>query len=101
MNRLTRIIAILIQLQSKKIVTASEIAERFEISLRTVYKDIKNTWRSGVPVGSENGVGYFMVNGYSLPPIMITQEEANALIVSEKLILNQGDISWLKISIPY
>ncbi|WP_298478776.1 YafY family protein [uncultured Maribacter sp.] len=96
MNRLTRITAILIQLQSKKIVTASEIAERFEISLRTVYRDIKTLQDAGVPVGSENGVGYFMVNGYSLPPIMITQEEANALIVSEKLILNQGDTSLIK-----
>ena len=96
MNRLTRITAILIQLQSKKIVTAKEIAERFEISLRTVYRDIKTLQDTGVPIGSENGVGYFIVNGYSLPPIMITEEEANALIISEKLILNQGDTSLIK-----
>jgi len=96
MNRLTRITAILIQLQSKKIVTAKEIADRFEISLRTVYRDIKTLQDAGVPIGSENGVGYFIVDGYSLPPIMITEEEANALIVSEKLILNQGDTSLIK-----
>lgn len=96
MNRLTRITAILIQLQSKKIVTAKEIAERFEISLRTVYRDIKTLQDAGIPIGSENGVGYFIVNGYSLPPIMITEEEANALIISEKLILNQGDTSLIK-----
>tara|TARA_R110000868_G_scaffold410573_1_gene699124 strand:+ start:784 stop:1413 length:630 start_codon:yes stop_codon:yes gene_type:complete len=77
-------------------VTAKEIAERFEISLRTVYRDIKTLQDAGIPIGSENGVGYFIVNGYSLPPIMITEEEANALIISEKLILNQGDTSLIK-----
>lgn len=96
MNRLTRITAILIQLQSKKIVTAKEISNRFEISLRTVYRDIKTLQEAGVPIGSENGTGYFIVDGYSLPPIMITEEEANALITSEQLILNQGDISLKK-----
>nr|WP_299073620.1 YafY family protein [uncultured Allomuricauda sp.] len=96
MNRLTRITSILIHLQSKKIVTAKEIADRFEISLRTVYRDIKTLQESGVPIGSENGIGYFIVDGYSLPPIMITEEEANALIISEKLILNQGDKSLKK-----
>lgn len=93
MNRLTRITSILTQLQSKKIVTAKEIAKRFEISLRTVYRDIKTLQEAGVPIGSENGIGYYIVDGYSLPPIMITEEEANALIISEKLILNQGDTS--------
>jgi len=93
MNRLTRITTILIQLQSKKIITAKEIANRFEISLRTVYRDIKTLQDAGVPIGSENGVGYFITTGYSLPPVMITEEEANALIISEKLVLNQGDIS--------
>ncbi|MFL1896432.1 helix-turn-helix transcriptional regulator [Aquimarina sp. 2-A2] len=96
MNRLTRISAILTQLQSKKIVKAKEIAERFEISLRTVYRDIKTLQDAGIPIGSENGVGYFMVDGFSLPPMMLTEEEANALIVSEKLILNQGDQSLIR-----
>lgn len=96
MNRLTRITAILIQLQSKKIVTAKEIAERFEVSLRTVYRDIKTLEEAGVPIGSENGVGYFIVDGYSLPPIMITEEEANALLIAEKFISNQRDSSLIK-----
>ena len=96
MNRLTRITSILIQLQSKKVVTAKEVADRFEISLRTVYRDIKTLQEAGIPIGSENGIGYFIVDGYSLPPVMITEEEANALIVSEKLISNQGDASLIK-----
>jgi len=96
MNRLTRITATLIQLQSKKIVTAKEIAERFEIGLRTVYRDIKTLQDAGVPIGSENGVGYFIVDGYRLPPISLTEEEANSLIVSEVFIKNQGDKSLSK-----
>lgn len=96
MNRLTRITSILIQLQSKKIVTAKEIAERFEISLRTVYRDIKTLQEAGVPISSENGVGYFIVEGYHLPPVSVTEEEANALIISEHFIQKQGDISLAK-----
>lgn len=96
MNRLTRITSILTQLQTKKIISAKEIANRFEISLRTVYRDIKTLQEAGVPIGSENGVGYFIVDGYSLPPIMITEEEANSLVISQKYILNQGDTSLIK-----
>ena len=96
MNRLTRVTAILIQLQSKRIVTAKEIAERFEVSLRTIYRDIKTLQDAGVPIGSENGVGYFIVDGYRLPPISITEEEANSLIVSEALLNKQGDKSIAK-----
>ncbi len=93
MNRLTRITAILTHLQSKKLITAAEIADRFEVSLRTVYRDIKTLQEAGVPIGSENGMGYYLVDGFSLPPIMVTEEEANALIISEKFIQNQGDSS--------
>jgi predicted DNA-binding transcriptional regulator YafY len=96
MNRLTRITAILIQLQSKRIVTAKEIAGRFEISLRTVYRDIKTLQDAGVPIGSENGVGYYIVDGYRLSPVSLTEEEANALIVSEEFIRRQGDKSLSK-----
>ncbi|MEN7551891.1 YafY family protein [Rapidithrix thailandica] len=96
MNRLDRVTATLIHLQSKKVVTAREIAERFEVSLRTVYRDIRTLQEAGVPIGSENGVGYFIVEGYSLPPLMITEEEANALLISEKLLQTQGDQSLKK-----
>lgn len=96
MNRLTRITAILIQLQSKRIVPAKEIAERFEVSLRTIYRDIKTLQDAGIPIGSEIGGGYFIVDGYHLPPISITEEEANALVVLEKFIEKQGDKSLLK-----
>ncbi|OJJ14365.1 hypothetical protein BKI52_43590 [marine bacterium AO1-C] len=86
MNRLDRITAILIQLQSKQLVTATEIAERFDISKRTVYRDIKSLQVAGVPIGVEDGKGYFIVEGYRLPPIQFTEEEANAFMTAEKIL---------------
>lgn len=86
MNRIDRVSAILIQLQSKKIVKAQEIADRFSISLRTVYRDIKALEESGVPVGGEAGVGYSIMEGYRLPPVMFTKEEAIAFLTAEKMV---------------
>lgn len=86
MNRLDRITAILIQLQSKKVVKAQEIADRFSISLRTVYRDVASLEEAGVPIIGEAGVGYSIMDGYRLPPVMFTKEEATAFLTAEKLI---------------
>lgn len=91
MNHIERLNAILIHLQSKRIVKASEIAERFEISLRTVYRDIRALEASGVPIGAEAGVGYFLMENYKLPPVMFTKEEASALLFGEKLVEKMSD----------
>jgi predicted DNA-binding transcriptional regulator YafY len=75
----------LTHLQSKKKVTAQEMADRFNISLRTVYRDVKALDESGVPVIGEAGTGYTIMEGYRLPPVMFTQEEASALLLGAKL----------------
>lgn len=93
MNRIDRLTAILIQLQTKRIVKAEEIADRFEISLRTVYRDVKALMEAGVPIGSEAGKGYFVVDGYHLPPVMFNQEEASALLLAGKLVEKMTDDS--------
>ncbi|RZK47215.1 MAG: YafY family transcriptional regulator [Pedobacter sp.] len=85
MNRIDRLHAILTHLQSKKKVTAQDIADRFNISLRTVYRDVKALEESGVPVIGEAGIGYSVMEGYRLPPVMFTREEASALIMGAKL----------------
>lgn len=85
MNRIDRLHAILTHLQSKKRVTAQEVADRFNISLRTVYRDVKALEESGVPVIGEAGSGYSIMEGYRLPPVMFTQEEASALLLGAKL----------------
>ncbi len=93
MNRLDRITTILIQLQSKRLVKAQEIADRFGISLRTVYRDIKTLEEAGIPVIGEAGQGYSLMEGYCLPPVMFTQEEATALLTAEKLVEKLTDTS--------
>lgn len=85
-KRFDRIVAILIQLQSKKIVKAQELADRFEVSIRTIYRDIRTLEASGVPIYSEAGVGYALMDGYRLPPVMFTREEASSFIAAEKLM---------------
>ncbi len=57
MNRIDRVTAILIQLQSRKVVKAQDIADRFNISLRTVYRDVKTLEEAGIPVIGESGIG--------------------------------------------
>jgi len=85
-KRFDRIVAVFIQLQSKKIVKAQELADRFEVSLRTIYRDIRTLEASGVPIYSEAGVGYSLVDGYRLPPVMFTREEAGSFVAAEKLM---------------
>lgn len=91
MNRTDRLSAILIHLQSKRIVKAYEIAERFDISLRTVYRDIRALEEAGVPIGAEAGVGYYILDSYHLPPVMFTSDEASALLFGEKLVEKMSD----------
>lgn len=86
MNRLDRLSAIIIQLQSRKIVRAQDIADRYQISLRTVYRDIRSLEEGGIPIIGEAGVGYSLLEGYRLPPVMFTREEATAFLTAEKLV---------------
>jgi predicted DNA-binding transcriptional regulator YafY len=91
MNRLDRLSAILIQLQSRKTLRAQDIADRFEISLRTVYRDIRSLEEAGVPIIGEAGIGYSLMDGYRLPPVMFTREEATAFLTAEKLVSQLTD----------
>lgn len=96
MNRIDRISAILIQLQSRRVVKASDIAERFDISLRTVYRDVKTLEEAGIPIIGEAGVGYSIMDGYRLPPVMFTREEATAFLTAEKFVEKLTDSTTMK-----
>ncbi|MDR7130941.1 putative DNA-binding transcriptional regulator YafY [Algoriphagus sp. 4150] len=91
--RLTRLTAIITQLQSKQIVSAKDIAVKHRVSIRTVYRDIRTLEQSGIPIVTEEGKGYSIMEGYKLPPVMFTEEEASALITAEHLILKNKDRS--------
>jgi predicted DNA-binding transcriptional regulator YafY len=92
--RLSRLTAIITQLQSKRIVTANYLAERHKVSVRTIYRDIRTLEKSGIPVISEEGKGYSIMEGYHLPPVLFTEDEANALITVEQLVNNNKDESF-------
>ncbi len=93
MNRVDRLLGILTLLQSKKFVPAEKIAGKFNISIRTVYRDIKALVELGIPVSFEASKGYFVVQGYFLPPVSFSSEEANALLLSEALVYGFADRS--------
>ena len=87
---------IVVRLQSRRVVRAEDIAAQFEISLRTVYRDMAALGEAGIPIVSEAGVGYSLVRGYHLPPVMLTADEASALFMGSKLVEHLTDASLKK-----
>lgn len=72
-------------------VTAHELAARFGVSLRTVYRDISSLQRQGVPIEGAAGVGYLLRRGYKLPPLMFTNDEIDALLLGLRWAAVNGD----------
>jgi len=90
-NRIDRLTAIIIFLQGRKYVSVQELAELYRISERTVYRDLAALQEAGVPIGSEPGMGYFIVKGYHLPPVMFNRNEAASLLAGERLMQKWGN----------
>jgi predicted DNA-binding transcriptional regulator YafY len=95
-KRLSRLTAILTQLQTKRILTAPELASKFSVSIRTIYRDIRALEQAGVPILTEEGKGYTLMEHYRLPPVTFTESQANALIIAEQLALKNKDASFIK-----
>lgn len=95
-KRLSRLVAILIQLQARRLVTSPKLAEKFGVSTRTIYRDLKSLEQAGVPILTEDGKGYSLMEGYKIPPIMFSENQANALILAEQLVLKNGDSSLIE-----
>ncbi|MEO8853929.1 MAG: YafY family protein [Ginsengibacter sp.] len=95
-NRLSRLTAILIQLQTKRLITSTSLAEKFDVSVRTIYRDIKALEQAGVPILTDDGKGYTLMEGYKIPPVMFTESEANALITAGQLMMKNRDSSLIK-----
>lgn len=92
-SRLSRLTALLTKLQSKTFLPVEEIAEEFQISKRTVYRDLKALEAAGVPLVQNSRDEYGLGEGYTIPPILFTEREANALLFGEKLIERTKDTS--------
>jgi predicted DNA-binding transcriptional regulator YafY len=91
MNRTDRLLAIVLELQARRYTRASELADRFEIAVRTVYRDILALCEAGVPVVSTPGYGYTLPPGYFLPPLMLTADEACGLLLGTAFVADQVD----------
>lgn len=93
MNRTDRLVAMVMHLQGRRVVRASELAAHFEVTERTIYRDISALSEAGVPIAGEAGVGYSLMKGYQLPPVMFTAEEASSLFVGGELVKQFTDAS--------
>jgi predicted DNA-binding transcriptional regulator YafY len=88
-DRLFRIVQLL--RRRRAIVTARQIAEKLDISERTVYRDIRDLIASGTPIDGEAGVGYRLRPGYDLPPLMFDRDEIQALVLGARIVAQFGD----------
>ena len=90
MRRADRLFQIVQYLRGGRLVTAARLAERLEVSERTIYRDIADLQSTGVPIDGEAGVGYIMREGFDLPPLMFSRDEIVALVAGARLIRAWG-----------
>ena len=74
-KRLSRLVAILTQLQTRRLITSTKLAEKFGVSTRTIYRDLKALEQADVPILTEDGKGYTLMEGYKIPPIMFSENQ--------------------------
>lgn len=91
MRRADRLFQIVLLLDRGRAVTARELAEALQVSERTIYRDVADLGRSGVPISGEAGVGYLMRPGYRLPPLMFDAEELAALALGSRMVRSWAD----------
>lgn len=89
-RRADRLFQIVQILRGRRLTTAALLAERLEVSERTIYRDIRDLSLSGVPVEGEAGSGYRLMAGFDLPPLMLTHRESEALIAAIRLLHTWG-----------
>ncbi|MBS1787579.1 MAG: YafY family transcriptional regulator [Acidobacteria bacterium] len=98
MNRTDRLLAIVLELQRHGAQRAEDLAATFETSKRTIYRDIQALCESGVPVVAQAGVGYSLVEGYFLPPVSFSTDEATMLLLGSKLVADHFDDHYGEVS---
>jgi predicted DNA-binding transcriptional regulator YafY len=91
MRRADRLFQIIQLLRRRHVLTAAAIGAELEVSERTVYRDIADLVRSGVPIAGEAGVGYTLRRGFDLPPLMFTEEEIEALVLGTRVVSSWAD----------
>lgn len=94
MLQLSRLISILTLLKSRRVLTATELSGKFDVSIRTVYRDMQKLIAAGVPVITLEGRGYTLMDGYTVAPVQFTEKQANALITAQHLVKQSNDSSF-------
>jgi predicted DNA-binding transcriptional regulator YafY len=77
------------------VLTATEMSEKFDVSIRTIYRDIRKLEEAGIPVITIEGRGYTLMDGYTVAPVQFTEKEANALITAHHLVRQSKDHSFV------
>jgi predicted DNA-binding transcriptional regulator YafY len=90
-NRTDRLMGILLELQARGELRAEDLAGTFEVSVRTIYRDVEALCETGVPVVATPGKGYRLMDGYFLPPLSFTADEAALLILGGELVRDRVD----------
>ncbi len=90
MRRADRLFQILQYLRGGRLTTAAQLADKLEVTPRTIYRDVAHLIGSGVPIEGEAGVGYLMRDGYDLPPLMFTHDEIVALVSGARILQTWG-----------
>jgi predicted DNA-binding transcriptional regulator YafY len=85
MRRADRLFQIVQLIRGRRLTTAQWLAQRLEVSERTVYRDVADLQYQGVPIEGEAGVGYRLGEGFDLPPLIFTPQEAQALVVMTRV----------------
>lgn len=96
MSQLSRLITILTLLRSKRLLTATELSERFDVSIRTIYRDIRKLEEAGIPVFSIEGRGYSLMDHYTVAPVQFTEQQANALVTAQHVVNQSKDASFIR-----
>jgi len=90
MRRADRLFQIVQHLRGRRLTTAAQLAQWLEVSERTVYRDISDLGRSGVPIEGEAGFGYRILRGFEVPPLMFTLDEVEALVTGLRMVESWG-----------
>ena len=95
MSQLSRLISILTLLKSKRLLTATELATKYDVSIRTIYRDIRKLEEAGIPVYTIEGRGYSLMDHYTVAPVQFSEKQANALITAQHIVNQSKDVSFV------
>ena len=91
MGKADRLFQIVQILRARTVVTAAQLSDELDVTERTIYRDIQDLMLSGVPIQSEAGVGYMLMRGFDLPPLMFDIDEIEAMVIGARIVMSRAD----------